>query len=126
MSWKKRFACYLDEERALRWWHRVAVRQQENYYLRGWKQGRIFPDFVAMTTEDMDDKRVLIVDTKGEHLGGNADTEYKRKVLETLQGAFNHAGTLKVREGSALKGVFRLVFNESQFPEISAQLTGEL
>ena len=123
---EKRFACYLDEERALRWWHRVAVRQQENYYLRGWKQGRIFPDFVAMTTEDMDDKRVLIVDTKGEHLGGNADTEYKRKVLETLQGAFNHAGTLKVREGSALKGVFRLVFNESQFPEVSAQLTGEV
>lgn len=123
---EKRFACYLDEERALRWWHRVAVRQQEKYYLRGWKQGRIFPDFVAMTTGDMDDKRVLIVDTKGEHLGGNADTEYKRKVLETLQGAFNNAGTLKVREGSALKGVFRLVFNENQFPEISAQLRGEV
>ena len=123
---EKRFACYLDEEKALRWWHRVAARQQGEYYLQGWKQGRIYPDFVAMTTGGMDDKRVLIVDTKGEHLGGNADTEYKRKVLETLQGAFNHAGTLKVREGSALKGVFRLVFNESQFPEVSAQLTGEV
>ena len=79
-----------------------------------------------LATGGMDDKRVLIVDTKGEHLGGNADTEYKRKVLETLQGAFNNAGTLKVREGYALKGVFRLVFNESQFPEVSAQLTGEV
>ena len=68
---------------------------------------------------------MLVFDTKGEHLGGNADTEYKRKVLETLQGAFNNAGTLKVREGSALKGVFRLVFNESEFLEISAQLRGE-
>ena len=120
---EKRFACYLDEEKALRWWHRVAARQQGEYYLQGWKQGRIYPDFVAMTTGDMDGKRVLIVDTKGEHLSGNADTEYKRKVLETLEGAFNNAGTLKVREGSALKGVFRLVFNENQFPEISAQLT---
>ncbi len=120
---EKRFACYLDEEKALRWWHRVAARQQGEYYLQGWKQGRIYPDFVAMTTGDIDGKRVLIVDTKGEHLGGNTDTEYKRKVLDTLQGAFNNAGTLKVREGSALKGVFRLVFNENQFPEISAQLT---
>ena len=36
---EKRFACYLDEQRAVQWWHRVAVRQQGEYYLQGWKQG---------------------------------------------------------------------------------------
>ena len=126
---EKRFARYLDEQKALRWWHRVAARQQGEYYLQGWKQGRIYPDFVALATGTMDEKRVLVFDTKGEHLGGNADTEYKRKVLETLEGAFNDAGTLKVREGTTIKGVFQLVFDshlETQFAEITSLLTEDL
>ena len=35
---EKKFAYYLDEQQALRWWHRVAVRQQGEYYVQGWKQ----------------------------------------------------------------------------------------
>ena len=126
---EKRFARYLDEQKALRWWHRVAARQTGEYYLQGWKQGRIYPDFVALATGTMDEKRVLVFDTKGEHLGGNADTKYKQKVLETLQGAFNNAGTLKVREGTTIKGVFQLVFDshlETQFAEITSLLTEDL
>ncbi len=48
---ERNFARYLDEQKALRWWHRVAVRQRGDYYLRGWKQERIWPDFVAMGGE---------------------------------------------------------------------------
>ena len=66
--------------------------------------------------------RVLLFDTKGAHLEGNLDTEYKRKVLETLEGAFNTAGTMIVRDGPRRKGIFKLVFNEQEFQEISAQL----
>ena len=83
---ERNFAYYLDEERALQWWHRVAARQRGEYYLQGWKRGRIYPDFVAITNEILGVTRVLIFDTKGEHLAGNLDTEYKRKVLETLEG----------------------------------------
>ena len=72
---EKNFACYLDEQRAVQWWHRVAVRQQGEYYLQGWKKGRIYPDFVAMANEE----RLLIFETKGEHLSGNPDTEYKQR-----------------------------------------------
>lgn len=89
---EKKFAYYLDEERALQWWHRVAARQRGEYYLQGWKRGRIYPDFVAMANEIDGVTHVLIFDTKGEHLAGNLDTEYKRKVLETLESAFNTAG----------------------------------
>ncbi len=120
---EKQFAYYLDEERALQWWYRVAARQRGEYYLQGWKQGRIYPDFVAMTNEIAGATRVLILDTKGEHLGGNLDTEYKRKVLETLEGAFNAAGTMVVRDGSRWKGIFQLVFNDQEFLEITARLT---
>ena len=82
---EKKFAYYLDEERAMRWWHRVAARQRGEYYVQGWKRGRIYPDFVAMTQKIGGLTHVLICDTKGEHLGVNLDTEYKRKVLETLE-----------------------------------------
>ena len=39
---ERNFARYLDEQKALQWWHRVAVRQSAGYYLRGWKQDRIW------------------------------------------------------------------------------------
>ena len=122
---EKNFAYYLDEERALQWWHRVAARQRGEYYLQGWKRGRIYPDFVAMTNEIAGVTRVLIFDTKGQHLAGNLDTEYKQKVLETLEGAFNTAGRMVVRDGPKRQGIFQLVFSEQEFLEISARLNTE-
>ena len=113
---EKKFACYLDEQRAVQWWHRVAVRQQGEYYLQGWKQSRIYPDFVAMANEE----RLLIFETKGEHLLGNPDTEYKRKVLKALEGAFNDVGTMRL--GESPNSIFRLVFSEHDFSPIGAQL----
>ena len=122
---EKNFAYYLDEERALQWWHRVAARQRGEYYLQGWKRGRIYPDFVAMTNEIAGVTRVLIFDTKGQHLAGNLDTEYKQKVLETLEGAFNTAGRMVVRDGPRQQDIFQLVFSEQEFLEIAARLRVE-
>ena len=117
---ERNFARYLDEQRALRWWHRVAVRQRGDYYLRGWKRDRIWPDFVAMGGETAGRPHVLIFETKGEHLSGNPDTDYKYRVLETLENAFN-CGTMTLRDGPA-EGTFRLVFNESEFPAALSNL----
>ena len=119
---EKKFAYYLDEEIALQWWHRVAARQRGEYYVQGWKRGRIYPDFVAMANEIGGVTHVMIFDTKGEHLAGNLDTEYKRKVLETLEGAFNSAGRMVVSDGPRRKGIFQLVFSEQDFLEIPPQL----
>ena len=117
---ERNFARYLDEQKALRWWHRVAVRQRREYYLRGWKQDRIWPDFIAIAGETSGKLNVLVFETKGEHLRGNPDTEYKQRVMETLEGAFNNAGQMTIRDGPA-KGTFRLVFREEEF---SAALSG--
>ena len=117
---ERNFARYLDEQKALRWWHRVAVRQGGDYYLRGWKQDRIWPDFVAMGGETEGKPHVLVFETKGEHLRGSPDTDYKQRVMDTLQDAFN-CGTMTVRDGPA-RGTFRLVFNESEFPAAVASL----
>ena len=119
---ERNFALYLDEQKALKWWHRVAVRQRGDYYLRGWRQERIWPDFVAMAGRNGSKPHVLVFETKGEHLRGNPDTEYKQKVLETLQSAFN-VGRMTIHDGPA-KGTFRLVFNQGEFQEALGSLTG--
>ena len=115
---ERKFACYLDEQKALKWWHRVAVGQGGGYYLRGWKQERIWPDFVGMAGESDGKPHVLIFETKGEHLSGNPDTDYKTRVLETLENTFNY-GTMTLSDGPA-KGTFRLVFDEAEFPKALA------
>ena len=119
---ERKFALYLDEQKALKWWHRVAVRQRGDYYLRGWRQERIWPDFVAMAGRNGAQQHVLVFETKGEHLMNSPDTDYKQKVLETLQSAFN-AGNMTIKDGPN-KGTFRLVFNENEFPETTAGLGG--
>ena len=118
------FARYLDEQKALQWWHRVAVRQRGDYYLRGWKQERIWPDFVALAGATEGKPHVLVFETKGEHLRDNPDTDYKQRVLETLQNAFNFtSGQMTVRDGPA-KGVFRLVFSQKEFPAALDGISG--
>ena len=119
---ERNFARYLDEQKALRWWHRVAVRQRGDYYIRGWKKERIWPDFVALGGEIKGKPHVLVFETKGEHLRDNPDTSYKQRVLETLQNAFN-CGKMTIQDGPA-RGTFRLVFNEAEFPATLAVLQG--
>ena len=122
---EKNFAHFLDGEKALQWWHRVVARQQGEYYVQGWNKQRIYPDFVAMAKEVEGMTRVLIFETKGPQFERNRDTEYKQKVLKTLEEAFNASGTTKICEGTTRTGIFRLVFNAQEFQEISAQLNTE-
>ena len=115
---ERRFALYLDEREAIRWWHRVAVRQQHEYHLRGWKPDRIWPDFVAMSGDDSD-AALLVVETKGEFLD-NPDTDYKRRVMAALEDCFNAGqaeyGAVRVAEGPA-RGRFSIVFREQDFAQ---------
>ncbi len=82
------------------------TRQHGEYYVQGWKRGRIYPDFVAMTKDISGLTHVLIFDTKGEHLGGNLDTEYEKKVLKVLEDAFNDSGAMGVSERATRTGIF--------------------
>ena len=95
---EKNFAHFLDGEKALQWWHRVVARQQGEYYVQGWNEQRIYPDFVAMAKEVDGMTRVLIFETKGQHLEGNRDTTYKQKVLKTLEEAFNTTNGTQICE----------------------------
>ena len=112
---ERRFAFYLDEQKALQWWHRIAVRQQGEYCLRGWRRERVWPDFMAMGGEKDGKPSVLVFETKGEHLKGSDDTEYKERLFAALEETFN-AGKMTIHGGPA-RGVFRLVFDREGFPD---------
>ena len=128
---ERRFARYLDEERALNWWHRISVRQHGEYYLRGWKPERIWPDFIAMAGEANGRPHLLIFETKGNHLANNEDTQYKERVFATLQTAFNTVprleeesssyGAITVEDGP-MRGTFQLVFEQASFNVVEAAL----
>ena len=127
---ERRFARYLDEKRAIEWWHRIAVRQRGEYAIRGWKPHRIWPDFIAIASPADDGKRLLVFETKGDHLRDSEDTTYKKKVFETLQMVFNQPsgetnedpinsyGTVQVTDGP-VAGSFRLIFDEPDFATAS-------
>lgn len=114
-DFERDFACYLDEKRALRWWHRNVARA--GYGLQGWRRNRVYPDFVFVRAESNGRAQLVIMETKGAHLA-NEDTDYKRRLLERLQAVFAderlaRAGELELvgRDGESL--VCDLVFDQN-------------
>jgi type III restriction enzyme len=90
-------ACYLDGDKALRWWHRNVAQRQ--YAFQGWRKHKIYPDFIFAMDHDGDKERVMILETKGDHLD-NPDTKYKQKVLKACADAFKFENVTK---GGALE-----------------------
>lgn len=74
----------LDNQTKILWWFRNKVKKQA-YSFQGWRKNSIHPDFVAAKkTDGKKLELVYILESKGEHLLGNADTQYKKKVLDRM------------------------------------------
>ena len=131
-AFEKEFAFYVDGNRAITWWHRVAASQRSGYYLRGWRRERVFPDFlaVASTSGDPHDYRqqLLIFETKGAHLMDSDDSRYKSCLLSLLQDAYNDdiapSGLMRIKEGE-LRGVFRMVIQGQHYEALAGTLAAE-
>lgn len=81
-SLEESVAICLDEQEKLLWWYRNISRV--DYYVRGWKQNKIYPDFIfTMKNENdpSDYSKVFVLETKGIHLK-NEDTKYKQSIFE--------------------------------------------
>lgn len=74
----------LDNRGKILWWFRN--KAGKNWYsIQGWKEYKIRPDFVAAKKKGKDEFELLyIIESKGEHLSGNSDTQYKNAVLELM------------------------------------------
>ena len=119
-SLEKDFAFHIDREDAIQWWHRIAARQRHEYYLRGWQQDRIWPDFVAMSEEPDGTQRLLVVDTKGRQHEGNKRTRRTEEVFATLEKWLDRDDTYECGTVNVHGGRFRLVFDRERFAEALA------
>jgi len=79
---EKTVAWYLEGQKRLFFWYRNRSRQ--DYAIQGWRKHKIYPDFIFTSTslEKEDDyEQVYVVETKGLHLIGSPDTDYKRRMF---------------------------------------------
>ena len=79
-------AVHLDGDKAVKWWFRNVAKT--NYGLRGWKRGRIYPDFIFATISTAGAGSIVVLETKGDHLQ-NPDTHYKAAVMKFLTESFS-------------------------------------
>ena len=102
---ERNVACYLDGKDATRWWFRNVARSQ--YGVQGWRKHRVYPDLVVSLSQQDGRERLLVLETKGEHLSGNSDTTYKQRLLNLLTGEF--AGMQQVGGMSLVGNDYELV-----------------
>ena len=81
---EQRVAVMLDDAESLKWWHRNAVGA---YGVQGWRRGHVYPDFLFAIKRSGEKGEIVALETKGDHLQ-NADTDYKRALLEVLTAGF--------------------------------------
>ncbi len=79
-------ALYIDDNEAVKWWWRIAARR--DWGLQGWMRNKVYPDFLVQLESDGETARLLVIETKGKHLEGSIDTEFKTKFFELLEGAY--------------------------------------
>ena len=111
---EKKVALYLEDENAIYWWHRIAARQE--YYLQGWLRRRVYPDFVACLDGN---KKLLILETKGNHLKGSDETNYKKNLLRTLEEIYASALDRGQMKAGSPPAVFRMMFEDEWQEKVS-------
>ena len=113
---EKQVAWYLDEQEAVKWWHRM-VAQKQDYHLQGWQKRKVYPDFLAFISPDNKINKLSVLETKGDHLKGSDDTEYKKKLFEVLEKyATNESvsvGDMEVVSEKEQKMIFKILMEKT-------------
>ncbi len=79
-EYEKSVALFLDNHPQVLWWYRNLVGSR-NFSIQGYRRNRVYPDFVVQQgRRDKPIASVVVVESKGKHLKGNEDTNYKRSV----------------------------------------------
>ena len=125
---ENRVATYLDQQERLFFWYRNRARK--DYYVQGWKPGRIYADFIVTLRPDEPGAgdafhQVFVIETKGIHLQQAADTAYKRSVFDICS---QHARKVDWAEFvPAMNGIgmhFEIVDEEEWQQRLNALLAG--
>jgi type III restriction enzyme len=77
-------ALALDRDENVLWWYRNLIGDDQ-FAIQGFRQHRIRPDFVVQDkAQHRPCHRVIVIESKGQHLESNFDTDYKRQVAEVF------------------------------------------
>ena len=122
---EKQVAWYLDERSAVKWWHRMVAKQ--DYHLQGWQKRKVYPDFLAFISPDNKIKKLSVLETKGDQLKGNDDTEYKKKLFRALEKyASNEAvnvGDMEVVSEKEQKMIFQILMEKTWKDDLGKLVT---
>jgi type III restriction enzyme len=92
-------ALVLDKHPEVLWWYQNKVGR-DSFSIQGYRKNRIHPDFVVQNGKDQRPvARVVVVESKGQHLAGNPDTEYKRKIAGHFEKIGKEVSWQKLGEG---------------------------
>lgn len=81
---ESKVASIVEQSSNVMWWARNRAGRGW-YAIQGWQRGKIRPDFIiARKNEKEDLEFVYVVESKGEQLLGNADTQYKEAVFKRM------------------------------------------
>jgi len=75
----------MEDGKETYWWYRNKAKK--DFFLVAWRKNRFYPDFI-LTLQENDPKsfdKIFLIETKGGHLLGNTDTEYKRELTKLYQ-----------------------------------------
>lgn len=75
----------MEDGKETYWWYRNKAKK--DFFLVAWRKNRFYPDFI-LTLKEKSPKsfdKIFLIETKGGHLLGNTDTEYKRELTELYQ-----------------------------------------
>jgi len=90
-------ARYIEQSQNVLWWARNKVGHGW-YAVQGWQRGKIRPDFIiARKNENKELEIVYVIESKGEQLMGNADTEYKDAVFNRINGMKGKIAQMRTR-----------------------------
>lgn len=98
-------ARYLDQDSTVAWWHRNVARGQGGYGLQGWRKDKVYPDLLVGIQHDSGNEKLIALETKGDQLAGNLDTEYKQALLTVLTNCFSESATVGELDIEVASGV---------------------
>jgi type III restriction enzyme len=79
-EYERAVALCLDRDENVLWWYRNIVGE-DSFDIQGYHRHRLHPDFVAHSKIDSRPHHLVwVVESKGQHLKGSKDTDYKRDI----------------------------------------------
>lgn len=88
---------YIEDSPNVIWWARNKA-EKSWYAIQGWQKNKIRPDFIiASKNKEGDLEFLYVVESKGEQLTGNPDTQYKMDVFDKINEMQGDVEKVKMR-----------------------------